>query len=225
MTTNETVVDNDVLIKLACYRFLQEAITTFGGPGSVGILGAARFVVTSHIRRSSSIHDRAKALESFAAFLGEVDELEPTEDEVALATEIEEAATRALVELHFGESQLCAIVLSRTVLMLVTGDKRAIVAAEALKSDINRLAELKGKLVCLEQLILGLTGRVGHAVARDSICAEPNVDKALAICFGCRLSEQVTISSTLDGLRSYIRDLRSKAPTLLHPQDAVPASS
>ncbi len=222
--TRSAAVDNDVLIKLACYRLLPDVLAAFGGSGSVGILGLAKFVVTTSIRRSTSINDRGSALRNFQALLVEAEELEPTDDEIDLATELEETATRAAAEFDFGESQLCAIVLSRAIPMLVTGDKRAIVAAEVMKSEIDRLAELEGKFVCLEQLVLGLTDRIGHASSRDRICAEPSIDKALSICFACWRGYQTTDDSATDGLRSYIRDMRSSAPTLLHPQDAVPVN-
>ena len=61
--TNSAAVDNDVLIKLACYRLLCDVLAVFGGSGSVGILGAARFVVTNNIRRSSGINDQESALQ------------------------------------------------------------------------------------------------------------------------------------------------------------------
>jgi hypothetical protein len=47
---NKAVVDNDILLKCACYRLLGEVLDYFGGPGSIGILGAARFVVRSYIQ-------------------------------------------------------------------------------------------------------------------------------------------------------------------------------
>jgi hypothetical protein len=192
--TNSAVVDNDVLIKLACYRLLQDVLAVFGGSVPIGILGVAKFVVTSNIRGSSSINDRESALQNFVVFLAEVEELEPTDDEINLATELEEAATRAAVGLDFGESQLCAIVLSRAIPMLITGDKRAIAAAEVIKSNIGRLAELEGKVVCLEQLVLSLTDRIGHGAIRDRICAEPDIDKSLSICFACRRGDQELIA-------------------------------
>lgn len=222
--TNSAAVDNDVLIKLACYRLLCDVLAVFGGSGSVGILGAARFVVTNNIRRSSGINDQESALQDFAAFLAEAEELEPADDEIDLATELEEAASQLGAGLDFGESQLCAIVLLRKIPMLVTGDKRAIVAAEILKSEVGNLAELEGKFVCLEQLVLGLTDRIGHAASREKICAEPNVDKALSICFACWSDTHGADSSVADGLRSYIGDIRSTAWTLLYPQDAVPVN-
>ncbi len=221
----DAVVDNDALIKLACYRFLQELVTVFGGSRSIGILGAARFVVKSHIRRNSSIRNQMAALACFETFLTEVDELEPTVEEIELATTIEDTATHASVALDFGESQLCAIVLLRIVPVLLTGDKRAITAAEALKSNIDQLTGLAGKMVCLEQLVLGITERAGHAATRAKICAEPDVDKTLTICFSCLLGAQVVRSSVVEGLMSYIGNLRLKAPTLLHPQEAVPPNS
>jgi hypothetical protein len=220
MATN-AVVDNDILLKCACYRLLGEVLEYFGGSGSIGILGAARFVVRSCIERTETIRDRGFALQALSCFLSGAEELEPTVDEVRLATRMEEAAIEASVELDTGESQLCAILLKRSIPILVTGDKRAIAAADRIVPVLAELTGLAGKLACLEQLMMHLVGRIGYGEGRRRICAEPVVDKALSLCFACNSPEERPGHSSLEGLRSYINDLRSKAPTTLCSDDLL----
>ena len=221
--TNEAVIDNDILLKCACYCLLGDVLDCFGGSGSIGVLGAARFVVKNYIQRSEAIRDSDRALQTLTSFLDDAEELEPTVDEVLLATRIEEAATQASVELDTGESQLCAILLTRSIAVLVTGDKRAIAAADAIVPALPELTGLAGKLACLEQLILRLAERIGCAEGRTRICAEPMVDKALSICFACNSPGGQSDHSSLEGLKSYINDLRSKAPTTLCSDDMLPS--
>src|SRR5258708_33350948 len=42
-------IDNDVLIKTACYSLLMEVSQQHRGTGSVNVLGAARFVVPARL--------------------------------------------------------------------------------------------------------------------------------------------------------------------------------
>ncbi len=56
--------------------------------------------------------------------------MEPTDREVAFATNLELTAQRAGLQLDVGESQLVAIVIERAIATFDTGDKRAIVSLE-----------------------------------------------------------------------------------------------
>ncbi|NMN99279.1 hypothetical protein [Antrihabitans stalactiti] len=224
MTTARRAVDNDVIIKMSCYRLLSELTALSDGAYSVGILGAARFVVRQVLARKFGIEDRAAALVEFTTFLADVEELEPTASEIDLATELEELANRQSVGLDLGESQLCAIVITRGFETLITGDKRAIQAAEELKVFCPALESLAGRVVCLEQVIVGISNATGYGTSRSKVCAERAVDTALSICFSCwnpSLPDDATVARAF---RSYIQNLRNAAPTLLHPGDSFPSS-
>ena len=146
--------------------------------------------------------------------------LEPTIDEVNLASAIEEAAMLQGLDLDSGESQLCAIAIFRNSPLLLTGDKRAIASAEKLKGSIDELTSLAGRLVCLEQAIMGVVRRIGIDAARIRICAEAAIDKGLSICFECHaLADGRPLELT--GLLSYIRDVRRRAPMLLYEPDSL----
>jgi len=92
----KALVDNDILIKGACYGLLNEIVGCIDPPEeSVGILGAARFVVTKQIRARQPNKGSELAIESFQDFLRRSVVLEPSDQEQQLAAEFELAAQRA----------------------------------------------------------------------------------------------------------------------------------
>ena len=142
--------------------------------------------------------------------------IEPTEEESTLAAEFESLALAAALPLDAGESQLCAVLVSRNLPLLVTGDKRAITALESLVDSDTRLASVCGKIKCVEQLVLQAISVHGYGAIKQRICANSGVDKSLSICFGCA-SGTTDEEDTKSGLNSYINALRTEAPRVLHP--------
>jgi hypothetical protein len=211
----KALIDNDILFKGACYGFLDEFVPNVcGATDHVGALGAAWFVVSKRIQRTRLNRAVDLAINNLKAFLNRAAKLEPTEGEQVMAGQFELAALRSGVGLDAGESQLCAILISRLVPHLLTGDKRAIAAMEQLLDSEDRLVSLCGKVRCLEQLVLDvLTGKAGVDSLRASICAESHIDKALTICFQC--SSLGNGGDYSEGLQSYISDLRKRAPRVL----------
>lgn len=214
------LIDNDVLIKCACYSLLGEVRAPNNAGGDLGILGAAPFVVRGYLQRRGSISDRIAAQRCFDSCLSRAVILEPTEDELRLATIIEETAMEQGLDLDSGESQLCAMAVFRMSPFLLTGDKRAICGAESLQLQVSALSSLHGRVVCLEQAIRGIANRMGPLAARSLICAEAAVDKSLSICFECD-REPARPEFAAEGLQSYIRYLRTQAPLLLYEADAL----
>ena len=115
-----------------------------------------------------------------------------------------------------GESQLCAMLISREVPLFVTGDKRAICGIEVLL-DAYALPRCRcpGRVICLEQLICKLLETLQVGAVRKSICNKPNADKALSICFCCKSSAEASKENIQAGITSYVEDLRTKAPRVL----------
>lgn len=220
MTVPDLLIDNDVLIKSACYSILDQLRGSSDQHQDVAILGAAKFVVGKYLERRGLIKDRAAAQRRFQDYLSTVSILEPTIEEVKLASAIEETAMLLGLELDSGESQLCAIAVLRHPALVLTGDKRAIASAEILTQSVSQLASLAGRLVCFEQAIMGVVERIGLDTTRVRICAEATIDKSLSICFECHaMAESRPIDLT--GLLSYIRDVRRRAPVLLYELDSL----
>jgi hypothetical protein len=209
------VVDNDILLKAVCYGLVDEILCpSCGSIDFVGVLGAARFVVSRRLASMALNGSTADAAARLTALLGRAVALEPTEEEQLLAADFELAAQRASLGFDTGESQLCAVVIARATPLLLTGDKRAIRSLEILVDVDGRLLALCQKVKCLEQLVLiALPGAGGRL--RAAICAEAGLDKALSICFSCRGDGDA--ATFAEGLQSYVNDLRSVAGRVLGP--------
>jgi hypothetical protein len=209
------VVDNDIVYKGLCYGVLHDIVHPYNGTaGSVGVLGAARFVVGKKVQKTRLRRSADLVAQELGRFLSGAVQLEPTDSEQSLAADLESAAQQHDVNLDAGESQLCAIVIERAIPILLTGDKRAITAMERLLDAELRLHGLRGKVRCLEQAVLYVLDQRDLETLRTAICTEPMVDKTLTICFGCS-SPSMQRETVLQGLDSYIRALRAGATRIL----------
>jgi hypothetical protein len=211
----DTACDNDVILKAACYGLTAALWPDPGRERQVGVLGAARYVLSRALDRATLSRDKEEVRAELAAFLDAAIALEPTEIEVSLAAEIEAAAQREALFLDTGESQLAAMTIVRAIAALETGDKRAVSALEELLDQVEALTQLAGRVRCLEQLLLTLVSGGDFAVVAEAICREPEVDKAMSICFSCYSGGSTTKELVLAGLESYIADARRNAPRVL----------
>ncbi len=207
------LIDNDVLIKLSAYGLISELLDMAQPETRVGVLSSARFVSRSVMEGSDRFANRGSALSNLDQALSAVTELEPSTEEVALATELEEASMLAGVDLDVGESLLCAVAISRSAEFILTGDKRAVISAEELAGSVEALSTLAHRFVCLEQIVASLVRQIGATEVAESVCAEQRVDTALAICAGCAIAERSEMDCAC--LASYVNSLRRSSPTML----------
>lgn len=208
-------LDNDVLLKSVCYGFLGDVLAVLpGGPHSPGILGTARFVLPKALKKRV-IARAADAEIELQQALAAMEILEPDDQEVHLAAELELAAQKAGLPVHAGECQLIAILAIRCLSFLLTGDRSAIGSLWSLDlpSSLPRQA-LHGKLLCFEQVIKHLMVSKGATWVRSAVCAEPQVDTALRLCFSCS-SPSIPESSWFEGIESQIADLKRSSGFLL----------
>ncbi|GIK49586.1 MAG: hypothetical protein BroJett013_22830 [Alphaproteobacteria bacterium] len=217
-------LDNDVVLKACCYDIATECVGLLCSPQPALMLATAPFVLRDRVARSSKIKDRDRASRALDEWLKSVATAEPTDDEIALAASLEEEATKRGLELDTGESILFALLFSRDLRSLLTGDKRAVAALEgaAASAVINKVA---GRVGCFEQLIGTLLDAASLAAMRSKICSEPDADRATSICFSCSGSAP-DLASVRAGLASYIGAVRTTAPRLLAPGDdlrSIPA--
>jgi len=210
--TPRVAVDNDIVLKASSYG-LALNFWPADGP-DIAVLAAARFVVPTYIDRGRG-RDKARAKMQLAALLTRASFLEPTELEIQMALSFESAAQTARLALDTGESLLCAIVITRAMDALETGDKRAIQSLEKLLERSDDLTALCGRVRSLEQVVRGsISDDPTFSAISAVICAEPDVDKALSICFSC-WGSGATRNSAVAALDSYINDLRTRAPRIL----------
>lgn len=212
------IVDNDFLHKITLYELFDLLVNTVSdGNGYLSALEVSQFV----IRKKAKKNPPQKGLDAFlAAFdqvLQKIELISPAEIEIELASELEAYAQREGLNLDIGESQLCAILIHRSIPLLFTGDKRAIYAIEVIFHSGHFNTDFQARIVCLEQAIYWLLERSPHLCEqiRLAICAEKKADTSLSICFSCS-SPEINNVDWQGQLRSYIEDLRTRAPNFLH---------
>lgn len=221
----ELLLDTDVLLKFASYGLLDAIAHPGCAPGCqrrAGFVAAASFVARKRLPKKAADPDAAAA--RLTTFLASAVVLEPSSEELAMAADFEAAANRAGVDLDSGESQLCAVALTRGRPIILTGDKRAIIAIERLLPTIGRLTALVERVACLEQAVKLTVSRLGALVVRGLVKAEQAADKAISICFQVK-SDLVPNDFQPEGLDSYIASLRREAPAVLLPGVELDVSS
>ncbi|WP_293778434.1 hypothetical protein [uncultured Oxalicibacterium sp.] len=208
------LIDTDVLYKTSIYGLLNHLLADLPYKSeSCSMLGAAKFMVGKKLAKKPPTRGAEIALAEFADALKRISALEPSEEEISLAAELEFRAQKLALELDGGESLLCAVLLKRQCTYMMSGDKRAMVALGAM-SDDDIANGMQGKFLCLEQVIEYLLSRLGYDVLKTAVCGEANADKAISNCFSCG-SQNTDSDSCQQGLQSYIGDLRAKAPNIL----------
>jgi hypothetical protein len=216
------LLDNDVVLKTCCYAAIDAMLGCLGKVGPVAVLGMARFVLASRIAKARNIVNKASATAALAVLLAAADTVEPDSSDVALAAEFEAEASARGVALDSGESLLLAVLLQRGTSLMLTGDKRAVAAIEAVAWALGCATRATGRVACLEQLFMELLARCEAEWLHERVCSEPEADKALSVCFACN-SHMFIVDSAVDGLVSYINDLRIQAPTVLVATDDLSA--
>jgi hypothetical protein len=205
------LMDNDVVLKAACYALGDEVLSaTTLERVPPAMLGVGRFVIRSRLTRASNIADSGRATIAFERMIATMLLVEPDEDELAAAADLEAEAIHRDLELDGGESQLLAILAKRACSLLITGDKRAIAAMAVVAT-----ADVGSRIACLEQLIAHVATANDFPSVRTRICAEPKVDRAITSCFACSSPNTPDTADVLTGLASYASHLDRSAPGVL----------
>lgn len=211
---NLILVDNDVILKLLAYHEAHFIVKEIEG-APAAMLSIARFVIRKRICNYVNDTNDPGLLETLEPLLSALVQIEPAPEEIDLAAQLEETALKNGLDLDVGEAQLLAVMATREADLLLTGDKRAVVA-------INRClpAPVKHRIVCFEQIIATILQTTDYNELRGRVCAKPNVDRALTACFSC-FSSDVQSEDILQGLSSYCSDLRRKSGNCLIAADSM----
>lgn len=206
------LVDNDVALKLCAYASAMNLIDLASATNhSLAMLRVAYFTIDRRVQRARRIRDAGRLRTQWTALSAAINWIEPTTEEVEFAAELEERAMNLNVELDGGESQLFAILVYRLSPLLLTGDKRAIVAIETIGQFLPA-----GRVACLEQVIFTVLQKIGVEVLRGRICGEPDVDRSLSIAFACHSKpDPVPVTSIEEGLTSYVASVQRSAPSII----------
>jgi hypothetical protein len=218
---NSVLVDNDIILKICCYDAVEELTECLAGKTrTMQVLGAARYVLRKVISKRRNIVDKHNAVRCLERILTTATEIEPTYEELMLAARFEEAAQEQGLDLDSGESQLLAVLIGRSALLLVTGDKRAVRAIEPIVIARGYDHQVAGRVACLEQIVMTLIERYGIERFRDRVCNETEIDMTMTICFKCA-SGSYCLESVAQSLNSYIGDIRRHAPNVLVNSDKI----
>lgn len=213
------LLDNDVILKMCAFAAsnqLVEIATVQGCPPV--LLAVAKYSLRSQVSKYRSIPEYENTVAQLEIFMRKVKLIEPTEDEINFAADLEEKAIRNGFHLDAGESQLVAVLIHRCSPLLITGDKRAIIALSKIAPQT-----IEGRVACFEQVVATVV--IGNSFLesfRTSVCKSRTVDKAIANCFSCS-SPSVTLEEVMAGLRSYIAALRCNTGKLLINSDDLVA--
>ncbi|RVU10597.1 hypothetical protein EOS93_14605 [Rhizobium sp. RMa-01] len=212
------LLDNDIVLKSCAYGSAVDLIDLAARHNRrLAMLRVAQYAVGRRIQRARDVRDVEGLSGQWAALLPSVLSIEPTQAEIEFAAELEEQAINLSLELDAGESQLFAVLVFRASPLLLTGDKRAIAALEAIGRSLP-----EERVACLEQFIYSLLDIIGLTNLRTRICREPQVDRSLTISFSCHV-DKVSERSVRQGLESYISSVRKSAPTVLLKTAAISA--
>lgn len=201
------VFDNDVIHKLAALGLLDKAAQ---------LLGTTERRVLATCRFKFKLNKPADARKKYGdAIVDGIDAFVKSAVDVTGVdlTGLDEAANAAL-GIDPGELQLLAFVAATPNAILVTGDKRALVALQTAPGCTDLVAKIAGRIVCFEQVLEQLLGDPGFTDLNERAAKVLHVDTVLRVLFTSSAMEP----TVRDGLKSYLSDLRSKTGTLLRPE-------
>lgn len=202
------LIDNDALLKLARYGLLDEAITLLGcTPSEARVLATAKYSLLPAKNRLRFCEDEDSAI-GLEKFLENASRLDARSADPELVD-----ALNAVQNIDTGESLLFAVGATNHETLVITGDKRSLVALHSEDSVAHVCNALVGRVVSMEVLFLGLIEcKFDHI--QKCVRSKPDVDKALNIAFGMTVPADIDL--VREGLASYIRDLRDATGALLY---------
>jgi hypothetical protein len=202
------LIDNDVLLKLARYGLLDEAIALFEcTPTDVRVLASAKYRLLPANNRLRFCEDEESAarLEAFLKTSNPLD--------AGLADPNLLDVLNAVPNIDAGEALLFAVGANNRDTLVITGDKRSLATLCSHDSVADVSKALAGRVVSMEVLFSMLT-EYQFTLIQKRVRDKPNVDITLKIVFG--VTVPADFESVKKGFNSYISDLRSRTGTLLY---------
>ena len=195
-------VDNDVLIKLAHWGLLDQLAASFDlDRRHVSALASLQFRA---IRRDSKLFKTLETADALAEYLSGT-------SEIPAGRPVDLSELQGVTNLDAGEVELIAACLSDPDALLISGDKRALIALAGLGPGVGE--RLDGRVICLEQLLRMIAGRAGCGAVIEGVLVHRDLDSAMRSVvspLGC------TDAHFLAGTTSYVTDLRRQTAGLLH---------
>ncbi|MGD1896295.1 MAG: hypothetical protein ACFB16_05000 [Phormidesmis sp.] len=207
MTTG--FIDNDILLKLVAFQLLEEAIDSLGlSQKSLQVLPAARFMLLRNRNRQEYSKD---VLDSAIAFVEQCQTITTSQLPTLKDVPSEYKQLAPFKQIDAGETDLIVATANTTDFLLLSGDKRCFKALPNIPVPIY--ARLKGKAICLEQIILKQIDVFGVEEVCTRISPATHHDKAIYLCFG--YSRPAPEAQVRAALQSCIDEIHTVAPGLL----------
>lgn len=202
------LTDTDILLKLgACnlLHFLSDAIGI--DESNIRVLQAARFYLQGKKDELISVYTELgvkRALE-FVEQVGIIEDVGYAEDIYFKLIEVE--------KIDSGEAILFAGAIDDPNALIVTGDKNSLRALTS-TPDIAPIAnQVRGRVICFEQLLLELKNHIGYSNFRDRVVPARGCDRILEkIVFGNGI--ETPEQHVVDALSSYAQSLHAKTGLL-----------
>lgn len=199
------MIDNDVILKLASCELFWEGMDSIGlAKFDIRVLSTAKYYFKKDKKVQQNYPEKGRlAAIQIACECSSIPGA--SAEELILFSDIE--------GLDPGETDLIAYGSTVSCCYVVSGDKRwptALANAERLDPYYKKLSN---KVICLEQIVLGLVRSRDFETLLPNLLQLGDVDKAMKYVFYSGI--ETNYESALEGLCSYIADLKRGTGSLL----------
>lgn len=206
-------LDNDVLEKLASWDLLDEGVRTRGFDlAAVRVLPSLKFrlgLAGKKMRRPKYPDQVLERIRSFLSYAGECTDAPP--DKYGALVNVS--------NLDAGEAILFVQAAETDGALVLTGDKRSIEAVATAPQCADIARKLAGRVLCLEQIMLGVVAALGFDTVKARIVNSNalELDTVVHAAFGSRM--EALEHNACGGLERRVQSLARTTGSLLAPQE------
>ena len=199
-------IDNDIAVKLARWGVLDRFHTHLVRQGNAEV-----FALKS-LQYKFKLSDHRAAAEMVGSAIG-VTQLTNFVSKVSPVKGINQAVSTTLQNvpnIDVGEVTLFAAAANYDAILIDTGDKKALRALAPLARTDPLLANLLGKMSCLEQTVEYLCSRWTHAAVASAVSTDADADRSVSQCFTTSKPAEISVA-----LAKKVSDLNRDCAPLL----------
>lgn len=176
------LVDNDIVLKLARLKLLNDAAEALGlAPDNTRRLGALPYIAKRNLKNEPDV------LKTVLEFCDTYPAISGGEDDPKLLAEISRSP-----KIDGGEARLFAIAAGDKNVVVITGDKRSVVALAEERKLRAVAGRIEGRIELLETVVKRLIEAKGFEVIRQHVLRRLDVDQTLAVAFDTQESDAET---------------------------------
>lgn len=179
------LVDNDVVIKLACMDVYSDGLACIGvtpaQAGSMGVmLDFMGLTSEQNRRRLTNSADEAARLHHA---IQSMTRIEPNGEESLEIARTSRIVLEQGLDFQAGELMLAVIAASRGGMDVATGDKRALRELPRLETLWASLSQMRHRFVCFEQIFRCLCSALGFPRVRSAVTTSPRADETITFVY------------------------------------------